>query len=56
MESEAAVYIQELEDGLVFFVVFDGDAVVYSGEAITREEALAKIEVWVEDHQVMVAA
>lgn len=56
MESEAAVYIQELEDGLVFFVVFEGDAIVYSGEAITREEALAKIEAWVEDHQVMPAA
>lgn len=56
MESEAAVYIQELEDGLVFFVVFDGDAVIYSGEAITREDALAKIETWAEDHHLIPAA
>lgn len=56
MESEAAVYIQELDDGLIFFVVFEGDAVIYSGEALTKEGALAQIEMWFEGHHFIPAA
>lgn len=44
MESDAAVFIDELDDGTYFFAVSIDSDVVCSGTADTRDEALGKIQ------------